>query len=90
MGAMHATHWRQLGYLPASEAARALEVPVMTLHRWVDRYKLPQERHGRYRFVRVRELIAHMRSVVTEKKIADAFADALRLALKQGDKARVG
>jgi hypothetical protein len=82
MPAMDATHWRRAGYIPASDAARALSMPVMTLHRWVDRHGLKQERQGQYRFVFVNDLVAHVRRIITDKRVADQLVTALRRSAK--------
>ena len=80
---MDATVWRRAGYIPASEAARALGMQVMTLHRWIDRHGIKQGRQGQYRFVFVNDLAALLQRIISDKRVADAQVTALRRSARK-------
>lgn len=75
---MDTRHWRRAGFLPASEIARALSVPPITLHRWMDKGDLPFETQGRYRFARLGDVITFVRSAYTNREVAGKLVSTLR------------
>lgn len=82
MPAMDTRNWRRAGYLPASEIARTLSVPPITLHRWMDKGDLAFKRQGRYRFVLLSDLITFVWNTYTDRDVAGKLVQDLRELIK--------
>lgn len=82
MAALDATQWRRAGYIPAGDAARALGVAPAVIHRHMDNEEIPFKRQGRYRFIRVSDLVQWIRGQYTDRQVADGIVRRVRDAAR--------
>jgi len=82
MPAVDSIEWRRRGYIPAGDAARALGMPPISLHRKMDAEEIPFERQGRYRFIPVRDLVRWVRDQYTDRQLANKHVSAVRQAAR--------
>ena len=76
------TEWKRRGYVPAASAARALGLARISLHRHMDRGEIPFEREGRYRFIKVDDLVGWVRGQYTDRELAAEKVRAVRAAAR--------
>jgi hypothetical protein len=82
MPKMDTRQWRRAGFIPAGDAARALGVPLMGLHRQLNKGRITFATQGRYKFVSVASLIVYIREMYTDDEIARRLVEAVREAAK--------
>lgn len=83
MPAMDSSHWRRIGYVPAADAARAIGMPLMTLHRYMNSGAITAKRQGRYRFAEVASLVAWVRRQYTDESMAAEIVARVRLTARK-------
>lgn len=82
MPAMNTRHWRRAGFIPAGDAARAMSMTLVGLHRAMDVGRVPYERQGVYRFLKYTDLCTFVRSYVTDEEVQNSMIARLREARK--------
>lgn len=90
MPKMDTRQWRRAGFIPAGDAARALGVPPMGLHRQLNRGRIAFATQGRYKFVSVSSLVTFIRETYTDDEIAKRLIEAVRESAKIRNDAGAG
>ena len=82
--------WKAQGFIPASAFARALDVPPITAHRWMDAGKLKFQAEfspsgwgeHKFRFIKVAEAVRFVRARYSDANVRAGILKKLYEALK--------
>jgi len=80
MPRMDTRHWRRAGFIPAGDAARAVCLTTGGLHRQMDKGRIPYEMQGRFRFVKLTEMIRWVREHYTADRMQETCIARLKEA----------